>query len=114
MKKLETGTSFAGWHKQTRYRALRYCDRADWAWEFVRRNPKFPKLVTTSATRHLLRKIPPVTLVTLEEDMHLLRPWGVRFRSRTLLLSTMPVLGVLARGLPRKYSSRRSKAHQLC
>ncbi|WP_306030717.1 DUF6499 domain-containing protein [Stappia sp. MMSF_3263] len=79
MKEADRNASFWNWHQHGHYRCLHNHDRADWAWEFLRRHPEFPGFLGASATRQLLRRTPPVNLVTLKEELVHTQRWGVRF-----------------------------------
>lgn len=39
MTEVSEGTSFEGWQDRANYHHLFNLDRADWAWEFLRRHP---------------------------------------------------------------------------
>lgn len=100
------GTSSEGWRDGASYRQLSNLDRADWAWEFLRRHPDCPSFLTIPTSRQLLRAAPPVNLVTLEEELDQGLSWGLRFRRR-LVLAGLRLFGLLARRLPCQHPARR-------
>lgn len=95
--KIDKGPS-ANWQDGRNYQALLCLDRADWAWEFLRRNLGDVTFAERRTSRQILRVTPPLNLVTLEEDINVPPPWGLRFRGQAILAG-LRRLRFLARGL---------------
>ncbi|MBA5775546.1 hypothetical protein H2509_00225 [Stappia sp. F7233] len=96
MKEVSEETSFEDWRDCVNYRHLLNLDRADWAWEFLRRHPDCPSFLIMPRSRQVLRAAPPINLVTLEEELDHAPSWGLRFR-RYALLTGFRIIGFLAR-----------------
>ncbi|WP_419247591.1 transcriptional regulator domain-containing protein [Roseibium aggregatum] len=70
---------FECWQNRAHYQCLLTLDRADWAWEFLRRHPDCPRILADPASRKLLRSAPPLSLVTQKTAPNQALAWGVRF-----------------------------------
>lgn len=106
MAEVGEGASFENWRESANYCHLSNLDRADWAWEFLRRHPDCPSFLTIPTSRQLLRSAPPLNLVTLEEELDQGLSWGLRFR-RHVVLAGLRLFGLLARRLPHLYPAGR-------
>ena len=87
MKRKCNESPTADWQDSRSYQALLCLDRADWAWEFLRRNFADVAFAERRTSRQILRVAPPLNLVTLEEDTKVPSTWGLRFRGQAILAS---------------------------
>src|SRR3546814_3585476 len=85
MTEVGEGTSFEGWQDSANYHHLPSLDRADWAWEFLRRHPECPRFRILPTSRQLLRVAPPLTHVTLAGGLDQALSWGLRFRRQAVI-----------------------------
>lgn len=68
------------WRNAQSYRPLRRCDRAGWAWEFLRRNADYR--ATWRDAKHAVAAhttSPHVTVLTMPTDPEALAEWGIFF-----------------------------------
>jgi hypothetical protein len=73
------------WRRPETYQPLLRLDRGGWAWEFLRRNPRYrqtPQSITT-VTRRVFRSLPALCLIELSNAVDRVADWGLRFRGGT-------------------------------
>lgn len=73
------------WRKPETYQPLLRLDRGGWAWEFLRRNPRYGQTARniTTVTRHVLRPLPALCLIELSDAVDRAADWGLRFLGGT-------------------------------
>jgi hypothetical protein len=73
------------WRRPETYQSLLRLDRRGWAWEFLRRNPRYGQTARsiTTVTRRVFRSLPALCLVDLSTAVDRAADWGLRFLGGT-------------------------------
>lgn len=69
------------WRSAAAYDYTERLPRPGWAWEFLRRNPKYRAAYAKADRRalHIQRRGPDLTVITMEEEQPNAEDWSVMF-----------------------------------